>query len=70
MRPTKAAPYQNGKRMAASPSPTEFGAAFAVETQAKDYATWVISWATPAFSDTLKQRQSVYEVFYGKASKI
>ncbi len=27
-------------------------------------------WTTPTFSDTLKQRQSVYEVFYGKASKI
>ncbi len=39
----KAMPYQDGKRIALSPLPIEFGAAYAIETEARDYAKWIIA---------------------------
>ncbi len=41
MQSYKAMPYQNGKRIALNPLPTEFGAAYAIESDAKDYAKWI-----------------------------
>jgi CubicO group peptidase (beta-lactamase class C family) len=43
MRPYKAMPYQEGKRMALNLAPTEFGAAYALETEAQDYAKWIVA---------------------------
>jgi hypothetical protein len=52
--------------------PTKRGAerGYFVRRLAEIFTQRYNTWATPAFSDTLKQRQSLYEVFYGKASKI
>ncbi len=40
---TKATPYRDGKPLAQVPVKQEFGAAYSIETEAQDYARWMIA---------------------------
>jgi CubicO group peptidase (beta-lactamase class C family) len=59
MRQNKAMPYQGGKRIALNPIPTEFGAAYALETEAQDYAKWII-----ALMNRQKQKPNTFEQYF------